>query len=101
MEGKLFKDYREDLMRELNRRETLYGKKVKKKGSDDEEEDDKKQDEKEDEEKKEVIVKRDQYALSMPKFHNPLKKEEEIHEQKIREGRQPFYAGMVEYSEMI
>jgi hypothetical protein len=50
MEGKLFKDYREDLMRELNRRETLYGKKVKKKGSDDEDEDDKKMDEKEDEE---------------------------------------------------
>jgi len=37
----------------------------------------------------------------MPKFHNPLKKEELEHETKIREGRQPFYAGMVEYSEMI
>ena len=89
-------------MRELNRRETLYGKKVKKKGSDDEEDDDKKQDDKDDtEQKKDTTVKRDQYALSMPKFHNPLKPEELEAEKKIREGRQPFYAGMVEYSEMI
>jgi hypothetical protein len=37
----------------------------------------------------------------MPKFHNPLKPEELEAEKKIREGRQSFYAGMVEYSEMI
>ena len=49
IEGKLFKDYQDNLIKELNRRETMYGKKVKKKSSDDED-DEPKPEEKEAEE---------------------------------------------------
>ena len=47
------------------------------------------------------MQKKDKYALSMPKFHVQLKKEELEFEEKKRKERQPFYAGMVQYSEMI
>lgn len=47
IEGQLFKEYETSLVKELNRRETLYGKKVKKKDEEDDDEDKPKQDEEE------------------------------------------------------
>jgi hypothetical protein len=91
IEGKLFKDYQDTLMRELNRRETLYGKKAKKKtDDDDEDEKPKAEDKKEDEDGQ--AIKKDKYSLAMPVFETKLTEEQLAHEKKIREARQPFYA---------
>jgi hypothetical protein len=93
IEGKLFKDYQDTLMRELNRRETLYGKKVKKKTDENEEDDKPKAEEKkEDEEGQPVVIKKDKYSLAMPIFETKLTEEQLVHEKKIRKARQPFYA---------
>lgn len=89
-------------MRELNRRETLYGKKVKKKSDDDDDDDKPKhEDNKDDEEPPQEVSKKDQYTLGMPKFETTLTEEQLLHEKKVREARQPFYAQMVKYSEQI
>jgi hypothetical protein len=59
-------------MKELNRRETLYGKKVKKKSNEDDEDEDKHKNEDKEDEEPVPVVKKDKYALDMPKFQTVL-----------------------------
>ena len=94
---KLEKQFHESLIKELLRRETLYGQKQKKA----EEEERLATNDKDDKDDETKHSERDLYELSMLQFKFKLSPEEEEHERNIRKERTPAYKEMVKMTQKM
>ena len=82
-------------MKELNRRENLYGNRKKKDEDEDNNEKRRRQEDDDEDTENQEQQTVSPFALSMPKFDIKLKKEQKEAEEKIRAEREPAYAQMV------